>query len=69
MFDWINGLSDGQFTVLALLVAACVFFPGYYITLRVLNRYGRRAMPHLMALGGFCVIGIAVLLTIIAVRP
>lgn len=68
MINWIDGLTDGQFLVLCLLVAAAVFFPAYYIVVAVLNKYGRRAVPHLMAIMGACVIGIAVLVTIVAIR-
>jgi hypothetical protein len=58
--NWINNLSENQFALLVLVVAAAVFFPGYFIVLRILNRHGRRAIPYLVAVGGACVLGIVV---------
>lgn len=61
---WINGLSGGQLALLCLVVAACVFFPAHYATQKALRRYGRRAMPYVAAVAGFCAVAIVVLLTL-----
>lgn len=64
---WINNLSDGQFTVLILVIAVAVFIPGYYATRAIFNRYGRRAVPHVIAFIGACAVSIVVLVTILII--
>lgn len=65
MSAWLNDLSDGQFSVLAVAVIALVFVPAFYGVGGLLRRFGRRAVPFLLAAVVACVAGITGLATLL----
>lgn len=64
---WLERLTVGQFVVLLAVVGVLVFIPAHFGAMRLLGRYGKRAVPVLAAGAAMCCVAVAVLATL-AVR-